>query len=110
MILVYFKQIKPQIELIIIKLISIISIYIRHLTDIIDLMKIGKIVKTTAIILTTVAATSLVTPTADANHQWGHYGSSSNTWKTYGNTSYGSNSNTGARKTCKMYGNTTYCN
>ena len=88
-------------------------------------MKIGKIVKTTAIILTTVAATSLVTPTADANHQWGHYGSSSNTWKTYGNTSYGSNgttwktygntsygnnSNTGARKTCRIYGNTTYCN
>jgi len=73
-------------------------------------MKLGKIVKTTAIILTTVAATSLVTPTADANHQWGHYGSSSNTWKTYGNTSYGNNSNTGARKTCRIYGNTTYCN
>ena len=54
-------------------------------------MKLGKIVKSTAIILTTVAATSLVTPTADANHQWGHCGSS-NTWSQYGNKSYGTNS------------------
>ncbi len=81
----------------------------------------------TAVIVTTVAATTLMTPTADANHQWGHYGSSSNsttwstygnqtygsngtTWSTYGNQSYGSNSRTGQRKTCSTYGTQTYCN
>ena len=90
-------------------------------------MKLGKIIKTSAIILTTVAATSLVTPAADANHAWGHYGSSSNsttwstygnqtygtngtTWSTYGNQSYGSNSRTGQSKTCSTYGTQTYCN
>ena len=88
-------------------------------------MKIGKIIKTSAIIVTTVAATSLMTPNADANHQWGHYGSSNNTWSTYGNKtygtngttwstygnkSYGTNSNTGQSKTCASYGTKTYCN
>ena len=87
-------------------------------------MKLGKIVKTSAIILTTVAATSLVTPTADANHQWGHYGSSNTwsqygnktygtngtTWSQYGNKSYGTNSYSGQSRTCTTYGTKTYCN
>ena len=90
-------------------------------------MKLGKIIKTSAIILTTVAATSLVTPAADANHAWGHYGSSSNsttwstygnqtygtngdTWSTYGNHSYGQNPYSGQSTTCSTYGTQTYCN
>ena len=86
-------------------------------------MKLGKIIKTSAIILTTVAATSLVTPAADANHAWGHYGSSNTwssygnktygtngtTWSTYGNKSYGTNSYSGQSKTCSTYGSKMYC-
>ena len=86
-------------------------------------MKIGKIIKTSAIIVTTVAATSLMTPTADANHMWGHYGRST-TWSTYGNQTYGSDGTTwstygnqsygrsksGKTRVCSSYGNQTYCN
>jgi hypothetical protein len=73
-------------------------------------MKLGKIVAVTA---TVVAATSSLAQTTWSTYGNHTYGTNSNgnstTWSTYGNHSYGTSSS-GATRTCSTYGSNTYCN
>ena len=82
-------------------------------------MKLGKIVKVTAIV-TTVAVGSVETAQA---YSWGTFGGGT-TWSTWGNNTYGSDGSrmrkwgnntygtfgSGGSFRCSTWGNNTYCN